>query len=77
MPISSKIQTLLQWLQATRESEIACDECLASMAELLESELEKRPVAEALVAVREHLDFCAECREEYETLAAAVRALDE
>ncbi len=77
MPISPKIQTLLQWLQATRESEITCDECLASMAALLESELENRPVAEALVAVREHLDFCAECREEYETLAAAVRALDE
>ena len=48
MPIPSKIQTLLQWLQATRETEIACDECLASMAELLETELESRPVSEAL-----------------------------
>lgn len=76
MPIPPKIQTLLQWLQATRETEIACDECLASMAELLENELENRPVSEALVAVRQHLDFCSECREEYETLIAAVRALD-
>ena len=77
MPIPSQVRTLLRWLKATRESEMACDECLAIMAESLEAELERRPVSAALTAVREHLDFCGECREEYETLAAAVRALDE
>ena len=76
MAIPAQIKTLLSWLKTTRDSEISCDECLADLAEYLEAELESKPVPAALAAVREHLDFCSECREEYESLAAAVRALD-
>ena len=76
MPTPSPTQTLLRWLAATRDRELSCDECLAIMAEALEAELASQPVSEALAAVREHLGTCPECREEYETLEAAVRALD-
>lgn len=76
MPTSTRLRTLLEMLEATRAREIACDECLAQVAEYLEAEREEQPLSETLAAVRQHLAFCGECREEYETLLVAMDALD-
>lgn len=76
MPTSAQLRTLLEMLDATRAREMSCDECLAEVAEYLEAEGSDRPLSETLTAVRQHLAFCAECREEYETLVAALQALE-
>ncbi len=61
---------------ATRDKEIDCDECLLDMAEFAQTQLTGKRIPDALQAVREHLDFCPECREEYEVLLMAVQALN-
>ncbi|MCH9648919.1 MAG: hypothetical protein K0U98_11825 [Deltaproteobacteria bacterium] len=72
-----QIDRLLAMIAGTRTEEMSCDPCLAELAELVESERANKPSRREIFAeVRHHLTACGECREEYETLLAAVAALE-
>jgi len=74
MPLDRRqIQRLLGFVADTRDDEIACDECLAGMAEFAERELEGVEVPEALRRTEAHLAACPECAEEYHLLVAVLR----
>jgi hypothetical protein len=67
-----EVRDLLKDLLATREVEIGCDDCLMQIASYCETELAGKEVPEALRLVREHLEICAECHEEYQALLSAM-----
>lgn len=58
----------LRVLESVREEEIPCDEVFAKIDEYVEREVDKKDAAQLMPLVREHLDLCPECCEEYEAL---------
>jgi hypothetical protein len=52
--------------------EVGCDECFDRLDEYVEVELAGRDADAAVPGLRAHLDGCAACREEYESLRALV-----
>ncbi len=69
-----QLRRLLAFVGSTRDDEIACDECLADMAEFAEAELVGAEIPVALRRVEEHLSACPECADEYAVLMEALRA---
>ena len=67
-----EVRDLLKDLLATREVEIGCDDCLMQIASYCETELAGKEVPEALRLVREHLEICTDCHEEYQALLSAM-----
>ena len=74
---SEKTRQLLRMIQATREQELSCDKCLGHLAELAETELQLKPLCEALHEVSAHLDNCPDCAEHYAALRSAMETLKE
>ena len=50
------------------EEEASCEEVYAKIDEYVDREVDKKDAAELMPLVREHLDSCSECCEEYEAL---------
>ena len=55
-------------LESVREQEISCDEIYKKIDEYVEREVNKKDAAQLMPLIREHLDICPECCEEYEAL---------
>ncbi len=70
------LESLMQQIGLTRESEINCEQCLLAVAEFAELQLAGKSLPEGLSAVEHHLAICGECREEYEVLRRALEGLD-
>ena len=47
--------------------------CLEAMAEFAENQLEGKTVPESLKTIKDHLELCGECREEFEALLTALQ----
>jgi FMN phosphatase YigB (HAD superfamily) len=58
----------LRVLESVREEDAPCDEVYARIDEYVEREIDKKDAAQIMPLVREHLDMCSECCEEYEAL---------
>jgi hypothetical protein len=58
----------LRVLESVREEEASCDEIYAKIDEYVELEVDKKDAAQLMPLIREHLDLCSECCEEYEAL---------
>lgn len=58
----------LRVLESVPEEEATCDEVYSKIDQYVEREVDKKDAAELMPLVREHLDLCAECCEEYEAL---------
>lgn len=71
-----EIDGLMRLVALTKDDEIDCERCLALVAEFAEEELAGRSIPVALGAVEQHLSVCPECREEYEALLRALKAMD-
>ncbi len=50
------------------EEEISCGELFTKLDEYVEREVNKKDAAVLMPVIREHLDMCPECCEEYEAL---------
>ena len=59
---------LLQSLAMTQENEISCDDVYAVLDQFAEAVTRGENVLLLMPLVRQHLDMCPDCREEYETL---------
>lgn len=60
-----------RWLKNiyhTQEEEISCSECFDLVSHFVEVELSGEDAAGKMPQLKQHLDQCAACREEYETL---------
>ena len=58
----------LRVLESVREEDAPCDEVYARIDEYVDREIDKKDAAELMPLIREHLDMCSECCEEYEAL---------
>lgn len=50
------------------EEEVSCEEVYARIDEYVEREVDNKDAARLMPVVRDHLDLCSECCEEYEAL---------
>ena len=60
-----------KWLKnifETKDEEISCTECFDLVSRFVELETSGRDVVADLPQVKQHLDQCRACRDEYETL---------
>jgi hypothetical protein len=54
--------------------EVDCDECFELLDQYVELEIEGADADERIPGLRNHLDGCAACREEHDSLLALVTA---
>lgn len=66
------LEELLSELACTRSDEIDCDDCFEQLDEFIDMHLVGKNAAEALPLVKDHLDRCGDCREEFEALLKAL-----
>lgn len=72
-----RLNTLVRLIATTRPDEIGCDECLEQVDRFVEMKLAGLDAAEAMPLVQDHLDKCRDCREEFEALLRALRAIED
>jgi anti-sigma factor RsiW len=74
---SKRLERWLHDIFNTQDEEISCTECLDLMSHYVEVELSDQDPAVELPQVRQHVEQCAACREEYETLRDIARLENE
>jgi hypothetical protein len=67
----------LRVLENVRAEELSCEEIYSKLDEYVECELDCKDAAHVMPLIREHLDICHECCEEYEALLDVVEKTDE
>jgi hypothetical protein len=58
----------LHVLESVQEEGCSCDEVFTKIDEYVEREVDQKDAEDLMPLVREHLDLCPECCEEYEAL---------
>jgi hypothetical protein len=69
------LKTMARGIVTTQPDEIGCDECFEQLDEFVEMTLDGKSAAEAMPLVQDHLNRCDDCREEFEALLTAIRAI--
>ena len=64
----------LKRLLGPSEPEVLCDECFARIDEYVDLQLQGEPADERIPGLREHLEGCPACHEDYESLRAFVQS---
>lgn len=59
---------VIKILEQARADEITCDDMFAQLDEFVEHKFHGRDVEKIAPLLREHLDICSECHEEYAAL---------
>lgn len=67
----------LRVLEETNDEELSCDEIFNKLDEYVEREVDKKDAAHLMPLIREHLDLCPDCCEEYEALLEVLEKIDE
>lgn len=63
-----RFESWLRNIYETQEQEISCTECFALVSSFVELEIAGQDAAAQMLQVKQHLDQCRACRDEYETL---------
>jgi hypothetical protein len=66
------LQGFLGILESVRLQEMPCTEVYAKLDEYVERELRDHEAAKLMPLLKEHLDLCHDCCEEYEALLSAL-----
>lgn len=74
---SDIVETMLGAVLATRDEEIGCSRCYEQVEQFAEMKLEGNSPEQAMPLVKDHLQRCQECREEYNVLLDAIRQIIE
>ena len=70
------IKVLIGTVKATHNDELGCGECFNQIHEFAEMELLGKSPEKAMPLVKEHLEKCGECKEEYQALLKAMEKLN-
>jgi hypothetical protein len=70
----TRIKGMINMVDATAESEIACEEAYRLLDEYADMLLRGEDPGALLPHVKHHLELCMDCREEFEMLLTALRA---
>ena len=63
----------LRVLENVRDEELSCGEMYARLDEFVETEVKSKDVGKITPLIREHLDTCPDCCEEYEALLTVLK----
>ena len=63
-----RFENWLKNIYETREEEISCTECFDLASRYVDLEISGQDAAARMPALKQHLDQCRACRDEYETL---------
>jgi hypothetical protein len=66
------VQGFLRVLETVRLQDMPCSEVFSRLDEYVEKELHGHEAARLMPLLREHLDICPDCCEEYEALLSAL-----
>lgn len=69
------IRKMMRSLALTYEQELTCGECYEEIDRFAELELMGMNAAEAMPLVKEHLERCGGCKEEYLVLIDALKSI--
>ncbi|MBN1399543.1 MAG: hypothetical protein JXA74_01825 [Anaerolineae bacterium] len=72
---AGQLKRLVHGLLETHDQELTCGECFEQLDYFADLELAGKRPGQALPLVEAHLSLCHDCREEYELLLDALRAL--
>jgi len=75
--VDASLVRLFRILEKTRDDEIPCDEVFELLDQYAELVARHEDAAGLLPLVKDHLDRCSNCREEYEALARIIEATSE
>lgn len=70
------LKNLIRMVKMTKSDEIGCDECFEELHQFAELELAGKSPEEAMPLVKDHLERCGNCRQEYEALLEAMEELN-
>ncbi len=77
MPLSKQqISTLISLVVNSTPDSLSCDDCLVNVAEFAETELMGTSLCESMLKVKQHLNNCPCCNDEYQSLLEALRSLN-
>jgi hypothetical protein len=65
-------QKILGMLEKTQDEELTCDDVFALLDQFAEMAARGEDVASLMPMVKQHLDLCGDCREEYESLLRVI-----
>lgn len=65
---SEMMQKLSTMLSGTQDVELSCDDVFALLDQFAELAAQGEDVAQLMPLVKQHLDMCDDCREEYKVL---------
>lgn len=68
------LNNMIRAIQVTKPDEIGCNECFDDLHRFAELELAGKAPEDALPLIKDHLDRCGNCRQEYEALLEALNA---
>lgn len=68
---------LLKMIQLTREEELTCPQCLEELDRYVQRILDGTPLDELIDRVREHLEACPFCNEEFRLVLETLNAIKE
>lgn len=66
------VQDFLRVLEAVRVEEMPCSQVFALLDEYVDKEIHGQEAGRLMPLLREHLDLCPDCCEEYEALLSAL-----
>jgi hypothetical protein len=73
---ANRAKQLLHAIYSTQLDELSCDECFEIVDRYAEMIAAGADAADVLPLVQDHLDRCPPCREEFEALIDALRAMN-
>jgi hypothetical protein len=65
---SDRFENWLQKIYHTQDQEISCTECFDLVSSFVELELSGGDASAKMPQLKQHLDHCTACRDEYEAL---------
>jgi len=66
----------LRLLEETHDEELSCDEIYTKLDEYVQREVDKKDAAKLMPLIRDHLDTCPDCCEEFEVLLDVIEKTD-
>jgi predicted anti-sigma-YlaC factor YlaD len=74
---SKQVDRLLTMIRQTSDVELTCPECLDELDRFAQAQLDGAPLGVVLKLVREHLDACPFCSEEFKLVLETLAAMEE
>ena len=74
---SEQVGWLLKMIQNTHEVEVSCPECAEQLDLYAQKIIDGEPIEGMLRLVREHLEACSGCDNEFHLILETIKAIDE